>query len=53
MARIKENARKGDFAPNERELTKKLNKDAIGKRSFYPDGHSRPWMIEELDEMME
>ncbi len=53
MARIKENARKGDFAPNERELTKKLNRDALGKRCFYPDGHSRPWHIGELQDALD
>jgi len=48
MARIKENARRGNFAPRETILTKSINEDAIGKRYFYPDGESRPWTIPEL-----
>jgi len=48
MARIRENARKGDFAPRESVIKKGLRRDAVSKRHFYPDGHSRPWDISEL-----
>lgn len=52
MARIKENARRGDFTPREYTIRKGIRADAIGKRFFYPDGHSRPWMVEELEEVL-
>lgn len=52
MARIKENARRGDFTPREYVITKHINEDALGKRFFYPDGHSRPWQREELEECL-
>lgn len=52
MARIKENARKGDFTPRETIIRKGIKRDAIGKRFFYPDGHSRPWDIGELREVL-
>lgn len=53
MARIKENARKGNFTPRETVLTKSIHKDAVGKRHFYPDGQSRPWTHDELSEYFE
>jgi hypothetical protein len=49
MARIKENARRGNFAPRETQLSKGIHRDAIGKRFFYPDGQSRPWEVSELE----
>lgn len=48
MARIKENARRGDFTPRETPMRKGIRRDAVSKRHFYPDGHSRPWEIGEL-----
>ena len=51
MARIKENARRGDFTPREIIVRKGINQDAIGKRFFYPDGQSRPWSWDELQEI--
>lgn len=53
MARIKENARRGDFTPRETMMRKSIRRDAISKRSFYPDGHSRPWDYDELLENLE
>lgn len=53
MARIKENARRGDFTPRETVLRKGIRRDAISKRVFYPDGQSRPWDIDELDSALE
>lgn len=52
MARIRENARRGDFTPRESELTKGIRRDAVPKRMFYPDGHSRPWDLGELTEVL-
>jgi hypothetical protein len=49
MARIKENARRGDFTPREAIFTKGIHEDSIGKRFFYPDGQSRPWHVDELE----
>ena len=49
MARIKENARRGDFKPRETTMRKGIHHDAIGKRFFYPDGQSRPWHVSELE----
>ncbi len=53
MARIKENARRGDFTPREYTITKSIHEDALGKRHFYPDGHSRPWQHDELKECLD
>lgn len=53
MARIKENARRGDFTPRETVMRKGIRRDAISKRFFYPDGHSRPWDFGELCENLE
>jgi hypothetical protein len=49
MARIKENARRGDFRPRETMYSKGIHEDSIGKRFFYPDGQSRPWHVSELE----
>lgn len=49
MARIKELIRKGVYKPREDTITKHLSGDSLPKRFFYPDGHSRPWSVEELD----
>lgn len=51
MARIKENARRGDFTPREVTVRKGINEDAVGKRHFYPDGSSRPWHFEEIKDL--
>ncbi len=52
MARIKENARRGDFTPRETLITKGIHRDAISKRNFYPDGQSRPWNHDELRDIL-
>jgi len=49
MARIKETVRSGDPTPREYTIRKRLNRENISKRFFYPDGHSRPWHVSELD----
>ena len=52
MRRIKEVVRgKEGIHPREDEIHKKL-RNAIPKRFFYPDGHSRPWHITELEAML-
>lgn len=51
MARIKENARRGDFTPREVTVRKGINEDAVQKRHFYPDGSSRPWHYDEIKEL--
>lgn len=53
MARIKENARRGDFTPRESVWHKGIRPDAISKRVFYPDGQSRPWNLDELQTALE
>lgn len=52
MARSKELLRGQKTKPEERKLRKKLRTDTLPKRSFYPDGESRPWTIEELKEVL-
>lgn len=54
MRRIKEVVRGAGVTgvhPREDEIKKKL-RNPIPKRFFYPDGHSRPWHISELKEML-
>ncbi len=51
MARIKEVLRSGNSEPIEKVYAKKLALDHIPKRMFYPDEHSRPWHIDELEEI--
>lgn len=48
MARSRELFRDKKITPEERRMGKKLRTDTLSKRCFYPDGHSRPWHIEEL-----
>lgn len=50
MRRIKEVAKKGSFTPREDTISKKLQKVVLPKRFHYPDGHTRPWQIGELNE---
>lgn len=45
---LREAPREG-LHPRETEVIKKLSKNAFGKRFMYPDGTSRPWTVEELD----
>ena len=52
MARTKELFRGRKTRPQERRYRKKLRTDTLSKRSFYPDGQSRPWTIEELREAL-
>lgn len=52
MARIRENARRGDFTPREYPMSKGIHRDAISKRSFYADGKSRPWGFDELNRLL-
>lgn len=49
MRRIKELARRGDFRPREDVIFKRLKQEALPKRFMYPDGHTRPWQIKELE----
>lgn len=49
MKRIQELMRKGAMRPTEYLVKKRLRTDAIPKRFFYPDGHSRPWHVSELE----
>ncbi len=53
MTRIRQGLRRakdGNFTPKEESFDKKFNHTAMDKRFFYPDGHTRPWQIEELRE---
>lgn len=52
MARTKELLRNKKTRPQERKMRKRLRTDTLPKRFFYPDGHSRPWTIEELKETL-
>jgi hypothetical protein len=49
MNRLKELYRKGITKPQETLIRKKLRQKVQAKRFFYPDGHSRPWHVEELE----
>lgn len=52
MRRIKEVVKgEGGVHPREDDIRKRL-RNAIPKRFFYPDGHSRPWHISELEVML-
>lgn len=55
MARIKEVLRgavkAGTTEPVEKTYRKKLRPDAVPKRCFYPDDQSRPWSVEELNDI--
>lgn len=48
MARIKEVLRSGNTAPRESVIRKRLHRENISKRFFYPDGQSRAWHVDEL-----
>lgn len=48
MARTREILRQQRITPVEREYKKRLRDALVPKRCFYPDGHSRPWDVEEL-----
>jgi len=48
MIRSRELLRRGQIEPREAEYPKHLSGEQISKRMFYPDGHSRPWHIDEL-----
>ena len=48
MARTKELLRQQRTSPVERRYGKRLQDTLVPKRCFYPDGHSRPWDVEEL-----
>lgn len=52
MARSRELFRDRKIKPEERRLGKKLRTDTLSKRCFYPDGHSRPWHIDELRQVL-
>lgn len=49
MKRIKEQLRKGITVPEEVTIRKHLNREAVPKRFFYPDGESRPWSVKEIE----
>ena len=48
MARTRELLRQQRITPVERRYGKHLQDTLVPKRCFYPDGHSRPWNIDEL-----
>ena len=48
MARIRQNFRAGNITPEEVLIEKRLKGDTLPKRFTYPDGHTRPWTIGEL-----
>jgi hypothetical protein len=48
MSRLKECLRSGT-GPKEKILKKALSGKIVPKRFFYPDGHSRPWHVEEIN----
>lgn len=52
MARTKELWRARKTKPQEKTMRKKLRTDTLSKRCFYPDGQSRPWMMDELREVL-
>lgn len=54
MVRIREGWDKGLTAPHEKTLWKGLApvEDRITKRSFYPDGSTRPYHVSELDPLL-
>jgi len=50
MRRIKELLRRGDSTPVEEVIRKSINlADMLPKRFTYPDGHTRPWHVKELE----
>lgn len=49
MIRIREDI-KHYKGPRETTVLKKLSEEVIPKRFFYPDGESRPWQVEEIEE---
>lgn len=51
MVRIIENARKGKVIPSDVDVPKRIRLENIGKRYMYPDGQTRPWQIEEIEDM--
>lgn len=48
MIRIRELYRQGKTEAAEKVILKKLQREAIGKRSMYPDGNTRPWSVGEI-----
>lgn len=48
MYRIKEQARRGFFKPDDTVVLKKLQNVVLPKRFHYPDGATRPWDMKEL-----
>lgn len=52
MERVRQvlrSASENGLHPRETEVTKRLQKNVIGKRFMYPDGSTRPWTVEELE----
>lgn len=49
MARIRENFSRGQIRPREAVIKKRFRDRLITKRFHYPDGHTRPWHIKELE----
>jgi DNA polymerase type B, organellar and viral len=64
MSRLRENNRKQQWKPREQIIEKRMRiksiyakdfdyqKDSLPKRFTYPDGTTRPWHIDELNEMV-
>jgi len=49
MSRLKDLYRRGETQPEEIVVRKKINPHTIPKRFVYPDGHTRPWTIDEIN----
>lgn len=50
MRRLKENLRAGNLKPEEHPMWKGLSPKGFPKRFMFPDGHTRPWHVSELEE---
>ena len=50
MYRLKENFRKGLYVPGESQVIKVLRGSVQPKRFMYPDGSTRPWHVDEIED---
>lgn len=53
MMRSTELLRRAETTPRERLFPKRLSNEQVEKRVFYPDGHSRPWDMSELLQILD
>jgi hypothetical protein len=49
MMRLRELYRRGKTRPVEKLMLKRIKQDSFSKRFVYPDGHTRPWRVSELE----